>query len=183
MRRVSVVGNSGSGKTTLAVRVAERLRVPYLELDAIQHQAGWLPMDPDEFHARVDAHTAGVEWVVDGNYAVVRDMVWSRADTVLWLDPSRAIVMWQIIQRTLRRVATGRELWHGNRESWRNVFTAEPEKSVIAWAWTRHRLYRATYLAAMSDPAWAHLDFVRLRSRSQARRLLDSCPLATMGSK
>jgi len=178
MRRVSVVGNTGSGKTRLARRIAAVLRVPCLELDSIHHQADWQPLDPDTFRARVREHTAGDGWVVDGNYRAVQDLVWSRADTVIWLDLSRPVVMWQVVGRTLRRAVTREELWNGNREPLRNFLTLEPEDSVIAWAWTRHRVYRERYELAMSNPSWAHLTFVRVRSRHDVKRLFGGpgCP-------
>src|SRR5690349_8719035 len=128
MRRVSVVGNSGSGKSTLARRVAERLGVPYVELDAIHHLPGWTPIDPDEFRAKVDEITAADTWVVDGNYRalVVEGPVWARADTVVWLDLPRAVVMRQVIGRTLRRSITREELWNGNREPLGNFVRWDP---------------------------------------------------------
>jgi len=174
MRRVSVVGNTGSGKTTLARRIAERLGVPFLELDSIHHQADWQPLDTETFRAMVGDHTAGDGWVVDGNYSAVQDLVWSRADTVIWLDLSRARVMWRVVSRTLRRAATREELWNGNKEPLRNFLTLAPEESVIAWAWTRHRVYRQRYELAMRDPGWVHLRFVRVRSRHDLEGLLGS---------
>ncbi len=110
--------------------------------------------------------------MVDGNYSAVRDLVWARADTVVWLDLPRRTVMRQIIWRTVHRVALRVELWNGNRERWRNVFTRDPHESVIAWAWQRHAVYRARYVAATTDPAWRHLTFVRIRSRAEGRELL-----------
>jgi adenylate kinase family enzyme len=116
VQRISVVGNSGSGKTTLARSLAGVLGLPHLELDAVFHQPGWQPLDRSIFRARVDEFTLARGWVVDGNYSAVRDIVWSRADTVIWLDLPRWRVMRQVVGRTLRRVATGAELWNGNRE-------------------------------------------------------------------
>jgi adenylate kinase family enzyme len=173
MQRVSVVGNSGSGKTTLARELAQRLGVPHVELDAINHQPDWQELPTDEFRARVAETASGRGWVIDGNYASkVRDIVWARADTVVWLDPPRRVVMRRIIRRTLGRVVLRRELWNGNREQWRFIFTLDPQYSVIAWAWTQHDTYHRRYEEATADPAWSHLRFVRLRSNHDSRALL-----------
>lgn len=167
MRRISVVGNSGSGKTTMAAGLAAAMAVPHLELDSIFHQSGWQPLPRDEFQAAVAAFAAGEGWVIDGNYSAVRDIVWHRADTVVWLDPPRRRVMRQLVWRTLRRMARGTPLWNGNREQWTNLLRADPEKSVIRWAWTHDRTYRERYLRAQSDPVNAHLEFIRLRTPAE----------------
>jgi adenylate kinase family enzyme len=174
VRRVSVVGNSGSGKSALARALAARLGVPHVELDAIYHQPGWQALPEEDFRAKVAAVTAADGWVVDGNYSSVRDIVWSRADTVVWLDLPRRTVMRQLVWRTARRAALRIELWNGNRERWRNFLARNPDESIIVWAWQRHAVYRARYLAATTDPAWHHLMFVRIRSRADGRALLDS---------
>jgi adenylate kinase family enzyme len=172
VRRVSVVGTSGSGKSTLARELAARLHASWLELDSVYHQAGWTPLDAAEFRARVAAAAAGERWVIDGGYSAVRDLVWARADTVVWLDLPRRTVMRRITWRTLRRVAGRAELWNGNRERWRNVFTWDKDESIIAWAWQTYDSRRERYSAALADPANAHLTFVRLRSPRAVRRFL-----------
>jgi adenylate kinase family enzyme len=172
VRRVCVVGNSGSGKSTLAKALAARLGACYLELDSVFHQPDWQPLDREIFRARVEAFTQTPSWVVDGNYSAVRDIVWRRADTVVWLDLPRHRVMRQLLGRTLRRMATGVELWNGNRERWQNFFRLDPQESILIWAWTKHAHYRERYLAAQDDPANAHLTFVRLRSRKESDALL-----------
>jgi adenylate kinase family enzyme len=167
MRRICVVGNSGSGKTTLAAELAAVLAVPHLELDSVFHQPGWQPLPEDEFRSVVSAFAAGDAWIIDGNYSSVRDVAWSRADTIVWLDPPRWRALRQLVWRTLSRVASGAELWNGNREPWSNLFRVHPDKSVIAWAWVQHRVVRERYLQARADPANAHLEFFRLRSRAE----------------
>ena len=173
VRRVSVVGTSGSGKSTLARELAEILGVPHLELDAVHHQPGWAPLPTDEFRRIIAARAAAGGWVIDGNYGRVRDLVWARADTVVWLDLPKRTVMRQVVWRTLRRVALRRELWNGNRERWRNFLTWNPEQSVISWAWHKHAPDHAKYAAAAAGPASAHLRFIRLASRRDIARFLD----------
>jgi adenylate kinase family enzyme len=174
VRRVSVVGTSGAGKSTVASSLALALGAVFLELDSLQHQAGWTPLPVADFRARVAAVAEGERWVIDGNYSRVQDLVWAHADTVVWLDLPRRTVMRRVIWRTLRRIGGRVELWNGNRERWRNFFTLDKEESVIAWAWQTHASTRARYQAAMADPANGHLRFVRLRSPESVRRFLRS---------
>ena len=174
MQRVSVVGNSGVGKSTLARALAGLLGADFLELDSVNHQAGWVPLPTEEFRSRVAAVAAGERWVIDGNYSKIRDLVWARADTVVWLDLPRRTVMRRVIWRSVRRVALRTELWNGNREHWRYLFSLDKEESVIAWAWQNHASNRTRFEAAMTSPQNGHLRFFRLNSPAAVRRFLRS---------
>ena len=172
VRRVSVVGNSGSGKSTLARELAASLGVPHLELDSVYHQPGWEPRPVEEFQRLVAARTSEDGWVIDGNYSAVQPIVWARADTVVWLDLPKRLVMGRVTWRTVRRAVTRQELWNGNREPLSNFLSWVPEKSVISWAWHSHTKYRTRYVAAAADPANAHIRFIRLASRGDVTRFL-----------
>jgi adenylate kinase family enzyme len=152
--------------------LAHALRAPHIELDAIFHQPGWTPIDDDTFRARVTEETEGPTWVVDGNYSTVRELVWERADTVVWFDLPYTLVMARTIRRTVWRAVTRQELWNGNKEPWSNLYSWNPETSIIAWAATRHRVYRQRYGEAEHDPRWSRLRFVRLRSQREADAFL-----------
>ncbi len=168
MRRISVVGTSGSGKTILAQRISEQLDITHIELDSIHHLPGWTPMGENAFRAAVAERLAGESWVVDGNYhSKLGGLVWQRADTVIWLDLPRPVVMAQLVRRTAIRALTRRELWNGNREQWRDVLSLDPQRSILTFAWKAHSNNKTRLIAAQSDPAWADLAFVRLRSRAQ----------------
>jgi adenylate kinase family enzyme len=172
MRRLSVVGNSGSGKTAMSRDLAAVLGVPHLELDALFHLPGWTELDTEEFRTQVLRFTDQQRWIVDGNYSSVRDIVWARADTVVWVDPPHPVVMARVLRRTVRRVLTRQELWNGNREPWSNLFSRDPTRSIVAWSWTQRAKYRNRYGAAMLDPTWSHLRFVPVRTGADRRRLL-----------
>jgi adenylate kinase family enzyme len=168
-----VVGTSGSGKTTLARKLAARLDVPMLELDGVFHQPGWTELPIKEFRRRVSEFvTESDGWVVDGNYSTVRDLVWGRADTVVWFDLPRYEVMRRLSWRTARRGVLRIELWNGNRETLRTFFSRDPQRSILVWAWTTHRRNRERYRTAALDPAWAHVEFVRIASADDLRSLL-----------
>jgi adenylate kinase family enzyme len=166
------VGNSGSGKTTTAAALARNLGVPHIELDAIFHQPGWTPLELEAFRSRVSENVSASTWVVDGNYSTVNELVWERADTVVWLDLSRSVVAGRVVARTLRRVVLRTELWNGNREPVSNLFSLRPEKSIIVWSLSRHSLYRRRFADAAADPRWSHLSFIRLQTRKQVDAFL-----------
>ena len=167
--RVSVVGVSGSGKSTFGRALAERIGVPFIELDSIRHQAGWTELPDDEFRARVVEATAGDGWVVDGNYDEVRSIVVARATDVVWIDPRKTVVMAQVVTRSLHRAVTRRELWNGNRENWRDwASPAHP----IRWAWATYDGKQVTYPERFASDAYAHVRVHRLRGRREARAFL-----------
>jgi adenylate kinase family enzyme len=167
VQRVLVIGQSGAGKTTVARHLASVLRVPHLELDAFFHGPGWEPVPT--FVRDVDVATAGQGWVVDGNYSLVRDLVWSRADTVVWLDLARTTTLRRVLLRTAGRVVARPELWNGNREQWRTLLRASHP---IRWTWQTHHRHRAAYEERLRDRRWEHLAVVRLRTPTMVRRWL-----------
>ncbi|MCU0496851.1 MAG: AAA family ATPase [Anaerolineae bacterium] len=136
MNRIVVIGTSGSGKTTLAKQIAARLQLPHQELDDLHWNADWQETPLSEFRERVSEAIRSDQWVIDGNYSKVRDLIWTRADTIVWLDYARWVVMWRVITRTLRRVITRESLWRsGNVETLEKMFGRD---SVIVWAWTTY---------------------------------------------
>jgi adenylate kinase family enzyme len=135
-RRIAVIGTSGAGKTTLARRLSAALDLPHLELDSIFHQAGWEPLPDDEFRRQVAAFCAGDRWVTCGKYAVVRDLLFARADAIVCLDHGRLRQALRVYGRTLRRVVSRRPLWNGNRERWSGLWPFGPADQVMArWTW------------------------------------------------
>jgi adenylate kinase family enzyme len=176
MNRVVVVGSSGSGKTTVAGRLARALDVPFLEMDSVFHRYGWADDDPDAFLPTLDDFTRADRWVVDGNYTShgVRDVVWPRADTFVWLDPPRRIAMSRVVGRTLRRVFTREELWGGVREPFTNLYSLDPLENIMVWTWTRHAQTREKFETALVDGSWHHATVHRLRTSHDVERFLHS---------
>lgn len=119
-RRIVVVGNTGSGKTTLARHLATVLQVPHVELDALFWEPNWTPAAVDVFRGRVAAAVSGAGWVVDGNYGKVRDLVWGRADALIWLNYPLWVNLWRLLRRSIWRSVWQPDLWNGNRERLRN---------------------------------------------------------------
>lgn len=176
MERVVVLGTSGSGKTTVARELAGLLDLPYLELDSIFHQDGWGATPGHVFQDQVRAFVSAPRWVVDGNYTShgMREVLWPSADTFVWLDLPRRAVMRRVVTRTLRRVITREELWDGVTEPWSNLYSTDPEKNIMVWAWTTFEHNRAKYEMRMEDGSWSHAEVHRLVSPRDVDRFLSS---------
>lgn len=170
--RVTVVGTSGSGKTTLARELSATLGLPFIEIDALNWQAGWRDLythEPEEFQRRLEEATRGERWVIDGNYgrtveaALIRD----RATHFVWLDYGRPLVMRRVIWRSFVRAASGRELWAGTGNVERFSDWLKPDHP-IPWAWRTWARRRAQYEAFVGAKP-THLTVIRLRHPREAK--------------
>ncbi|MET9216214.1 MULTISPECIES: P-loop NTPase family protein [unclassified Nocardia] len=166
MQRILISGISGAGKTTLAGALADRLALPRRELDALHHGPGWVKRP--EFEAEVEQFTAGPRWVTEDQYRRwLGDLLWTRADTVVWLDLPKRTVMTRVVRRSFTRAVTGRELWNGNRESFRHW---PDHDHPIRWAWSRYEDRRVRTEELIGR--FPELTVVHLTSAGDVRRWL-----------
>jgi hypothetical protein len=176
MRRVSVVGTTGSGKTTFARRLAERLGVPHVECDALAWGPKWTLRSSDTFRALASEATDGEAWVTDGNYggAGVRDIIWRRADTLVWLDYPFGVIFWRLLRRTLARIRSAEELWPGtgNRETVRGAFFSR--ESLFVWLLRTYSRRRRQFPELLARPEYAHLAVHRFRRSAEAEQWLEA---------
>ena len=166
-KRIIVIGSSNSGKTTLAEKLAERLDAPFIELDGLHWEAGWVSADRDVFRERVRKAIEPASWVMAGNYTrQQQDISWPVADTIVWLDLSLSTVLRRCVVRCWRRSRSNELLFGGtNRENfWEHLMLWNTEKSLIAFTLKTHRSRRRTFEALGHEPRWSHLTFIRLRS-------------------
>ena len=171
MQRVNVRGPSGSGKTTTSRRLAQKLGVPHIELDALYWGANWTEPSPEDFRARVEDAISGAEagWVVDGSYdSKLRGLVLERADTVVFLDLSLRVCMQRLLRRTTRRVVRREQLWSDNRETFRGAFLSR--NSIFLWLLKTHRRARETMMTRLAPHP--HLDVIYLRSPREVEDFL-----------
>lgn len=175
MERVLFAGPGGSGKSTLAREVAKRLELPLAVLDDLYYGPG-LSMRED-FVDAIDAVTGGSRWVIDSQGAplsspappIHRELMWDRADTVIWLDYPKRVVLARGFKRHLQRVLTRQQLWHGYVETFRDWF--DPGHP-LRRAWSGHALRQLQLTERTTDPRWQPLAVVRLRHPRDAAAFL-----------
>lgn len=126
--------------------------------------------EDEEFRALARTAVRAERWSVDGNYGQVRDIVWARATTVIWLNYSFPLVLYRCLKRTIRRAVTREELFSGNRESFRMSFLSRD--SIILWVLRTHRRRKQIYPQLFSDPRFQHIRCIILESPRETERFL-----------
>src|SRR5215467_6327925 len=94
IERVVVIGCAGSGKSTLARQLAARTGLPLVERDALGEEGS-----PDYLSAMAEM-AARPRWILDGPPYYADDLVYAAADTVVFLDYPKSLVLWRVLRRT-----------------------------------------------------------------------------------
>jgi len=128
MKRVLIVGSPGAGKSTLAKGLAARTGLPLVHLDDLywkEAQLGQQEVPRSVWRQRLQDALDGERWIIDGNYNSTIGMRAARADTVLFLMPSRELCLW----RVLRRELSGQHPhFAGTRPRW-------PDREFLRYTW------------------------------------------------
>jgi adenylate kinase family enzyme len=177
LSRVAIVGTSCSGKTTLAGTLAAELGAPRIELDALHWGPNWTPRPREALRESVDCATSQPHWICDGNYSVVRDLVWQRATALVWLNYSFPFVLRRALHRTLSRCFYRTRLYADNQETFRKAFLSSD--SILLWVCQTHWQHRHRLPVAFREPQHAHLKIVQLQSQAATTQFLATvCELA-----
>lgn len=164
-RRVVVIGSSCDGKTTFASRLAMLLETKHIELDALHWEPNWIEAADTVFRSRVMDALDSSSWVVDGNYTdKIKDVVWSRADTLIWLDPPLSVVLKRFFFRSGTRSFKGELLWGHCRETLKNSIFSR--NSLLIWILTTHTRRTKDYKKLVENPPKGATVY-RLRKQGQ----------------
>ena len=173
-KRVVVIGTTSSGKSTLAERLAERLGMNFIELDALHWEPNWQEAPLEIFRERVEAALWQAErWVVAGNYHVVRDLVWPKAEAVIWLDYSLWRIFWQLTRRTFSRWWRQELLWGTNREPLWAHLKFWSKESLFHWLFKTYWRRKREYPTLLEQPQHKHLKLIRFKHPRETEEWLE----------
>jgi adenylate kinase family enzyme len=173
-QRFVIIGTTGAGKSTLAKRLAETIRGDYIELDALHWEPNWVRAPLDVFRARAQAATRSDCWVAAGNFQVLQDIIWTKAEVVIWLDYSLPLIFWQLLRRTIDRAITHEELWSGNVDHniWMHLkfWSADSHfNTLFRTYWRRKREFPNYFLLQQYE----HLVFLHFRMPRETKLWLE----------
>ena len=172
-RRLVVIGVTSSGKSTLAEHLALRFDLNFVELDALHWEPDWQAAPLEVFRARVERALEAERWVVAGNYSIVRDLVWPRAQAVIWLDYPLLTVLRQLTRRTFKRWWTQELLWGTNREPLRDHFKLWSQDSLYHWLFKTYWRRKREVPRLLSLPEHGHLHLIRLKHPRETQSWLE----------
>jgi adenylate kinase family enzyme len=162
-KHIVVVGATGCGKSTLAERLARKLHLDFIELDALYWKPDWIGSDSEEFREKVDTATRSPGWALAGNYSVTRDIVWPRADAVIWLDYPFFLILGRLLHRIWVRWRTQELMWGTNRETFWVHFKLWSKDSLVNWLFQTYWRRKRTYPQFFALPEHAHLEVIRFK--------------------
>ena len=96
-----ISGCPGSGKSTLARALGERLDLPVVHLDRLWWKPGWENVSQEEFDKRLSNAVNMEKWIIDGNFSRTVETRLEKCDAVIYLDFSRWLCLWGMLQRVL----------------------------------------------------------------------------------
>jgi len=171
-QRILILGRTGSGKTTLARELAAAVGVRHVELDALYFGPNFSTAPLPVLRDRTRAAIAGDRWVTDGNKSAVRDLVWPRADTVIWLDYPLIVCLWRLAKRALWRTSVIKEQTAETDGKAGLLGQFRLAAKGVLTALRSHRGQRREYPEMLARRENRHLAVVRLRSPRATRRWL-----------
>lgn len=161
--RIVIIGTTGTGKSTLGERLAERFDLRAVDLDALHWEPNWQPAQLDVFRARVIEATSSGRWVVAGNYSSVRDLLWSNAEVIIWLDYPLLLIFGRLWNRTWRRWWHNELLWGTNRENMWHHLKLWSEESLFHWLFKTYWRRKREFPQLLALREYSHLKVLQFK--------------------
>lgn len=169
MKKVLVIGCPGSGKSVFSCKLAAKVRLPVIHLDAIYHQKIWnedKSLKKQQWREEIIELIRRDAWIMDGNYKSTLDIRVPAADTVFFLDYPRYVSL----GRSFRRQ------WE-YRKKRRPDMSAEWKEHMswdfLRFMWNYRRIERPKVLALLEEYR-AGRNISILSNHAEAEQLLRS---------
>jgi adenylate kinase family enzyme len=165
-KRTIVFGSTGVGKTTMVKLIAEEFDLPVIDIDSLRREAGRSTSPEETFVLLTTESVRGDTWIIDGSYTSVQDIVWPRAEAIVWLDFSFWVFLSRLVKRSLHRIFI-------RKKSEKPIKGRYQPASERTWNYLRAiftgKQRRERYFATLYTSNNAHLHVIRLSSPQEAQ--------------
>ena len=164
MERVIIIGCGGSGKWWVAKVLGAKTGLPVVHLDQIFWSPGnWNHLDRSEFDHLLKLELEKPQWILDGNYDRTLPMRLEKCDTVIWLDYSRVVCIFQWIKRVIINWGKARGDMAPGCNEW-----FDPE--FAGWVWKFNKKNRKCYQELLAKQADKNIYI--FKNRRQLKKFL-----------
>ena len=160
-KRTIVFGSTGIGKTTMVKQIAEEFSLPVIDIDSLRREAGKSDSPEETFSQLVSESVKGDTWIIDGSYTSVQEIVWPRAEAIVWLDFSFWVFLSRLIKRSLYRIFIRKKSEKPIKGRYQP--TGERASNYLHVIFTRKQRQKQ-YFAALYNSKYTHLHIIRLSS-------------------
>jgi adenylate kinase family enzyme len=166
--KIYIIGTSCSGKTTLGKLLAKKFNLNHIELDQLWWLPKWQHRQQTDFRQLVENKLAeSTNWVVDGNYSHLRNLLVSKADHIIWLNLPFYLVFWRSIKRSVGRIISGETICNGNKENITALLSKDGMPAWVIRSYNERRAYGA-YLQSTQE------NIIELRSRQDIKHFINT---------
>lgn len=115
-----ISGVSASGKSTFARKLAEKIRLPLVFIDSILWKPRWSYIGDSAAMQEIKTISQQDTWIIEGYVnPEIKQILFERADTIIFLEYSRLIILFRYIQRYFKHRINPRPELNGNAEKFR----------------------------------------------------------------
>lgn len=147
MERILIIGGNGCGKTTLSNKLANKLSLPLIHLDALYWNDNWKPVSDEEFDRLLMSELVQPRWIIDGNISRTIPLRLQYCDAVIFMDFSRIRCLTGVVGRFVKNYGKSRTDMGGNCLEKLNAEKIRFIKGV----WTHHKETRRRFYDMMGE--------------------------------
>lgn len=159
--KIIILGSSCSGKTTLGKRLAILNHAKAIDLDDLNWLPGWKSRPTNEMIAILEKKIWGEKkWIISGNYRGTHSVTMPKATCVIWLDFRLSLILWRMVNRTLKRIISQEEICNGNKETFYGTFIDKDN----LFSYTLRTYSRRKKQFSQLSEVYPHLEIFRISS-------------------
>ena len=114
-KKIIVIGTSAVGKSTFSKKLSHKIGIPIVFVDSIMWKPWWSYVGDEEIIKRLDEESKKSEWIIEGFiHKGVRNFIFDRADTIIYLDYHSLISSFRYIKRWLNHYKIARPELEGS---------------------------------------------------------------------